>query len=225
MSWRQRIRRLVKPSGSLFGNEAEGPASRAFGFDRGQPIDRHYIDLFLAEHGQMISGDVLEVAGNEYTTRHGGSRARSFELYTSAVDRPGAVVGDLTQHHTLPTARFDCFVCTQTFNFIYDVHAAVRGAAHVLVDGGYLLATVSGVSQISRYDMDRWGDYWRLSAAACERLFAESFSSVQVCAFGNLAAAVGLLRGFAVEDLPSPSVLDQRDPDYPVIIGIVARKG
>jgi hypothetical protein len=225
MSWRQRIRRLARPPGGLFDDGADAPVSRAFGFDRGQPIDRHYIDLFLSQHHELISGDVLEVAGNEYTTRHGGSRARSFELYTTSVERLGVVIGDLTQPQTLPAARFDCFVCTQTFNFIYDIHAAVRGAAHLLVDGGHLLATVGAVSQISRYDMDRWGDYWRLSTAACERLFAESFSSVQVSAFGNLAAAVGLLRGFAVEDLPSPSVLDKHDPDYPVVIGIVARKG
>jgi Methyltransferase domain len=225
MSWRQRIRRLIKPAGSLLDNQVDTPLSRAFGFDRGQPIDRHYIDLFLSQHHELISGDVLEVAGNEYTTRHGGSRARSFELYTTSVERPGVVVGDLTQQQTLPAARFDCFVCTQTFNFIYDVHAAVRGAAHLLVDGGHLLATVGAVSQISRYDMDRWGDYWRFSTVACERLFAESFSSVQVSAFGNLTAAVGLLRGFAVEDLPSSSVLDTHDPDYPVVIGIVARKG
>jgi Methyltransferase domain len=225
MSWRQRIRRLVRPPGELFDNKADEPVSRAFGFDRGQPIDRHYIDLFLSQHHELISGNVLEVAGNEYTTRYGGSRARSFELYKTSVERPGVVVGDLTQPQTLPAARFDCFVCTQTFNFIYDIHAAVRGAAHVLADGGHLLATVGAVSQISRYDMDRWGDYWRLSTAACERLFAENFSSVQVSAFGNLAAAVALLRGFAVEDLPSPSVLDRHDPDYPLIIGIVARKG
>jgi hypothetical protein len=32
-----------------------------------------------------------------------------------------------------------------------------------LKPGGVLLATVSGISQISRYDMYRWGDYWRFT--------------------------------------------------------------
>lgn len=224
MSWRQRLRRQLRPAGPLLDADGRPPVSRAFGFDRGQPVDRHYIDVFLNHHRSLIRGDVLEVAGREYTARHGGANAQAFELYTTPTGRPGTIVGDLTQPATLPTARFDAFICTQTFNFIYDVHAAVRGAAALLKDGGHLLATIGGVSQISRYDSDRWGDYWRLSAAACERLFAEHFQITEIRAFGNLTAAVALMRGLAVEDLPDKAVLDPHDPDYPVIIGVVARK-
>jgi hypothetical protein len=224
MSWKQGLRRLVRPSGRLDDGSVEQPVSRSFGIERGSPIDRHYIDAFLAQHRDLVRGDVLEVAGNDYTLRHGVPGVRSFELYTVPNERPNALIGDLTQPASLPARRFDCFVCTQTFNFIYDVHAAVRGAAHLLADGGHLLATVAGVSQISRFDMDRWGDYWRFSTATCQRLFADDFELIQVRAFGNLAAAVALLRGFAVEDLDSPGLLEPHDPDYPVIIGIVARK-
>ena len=224
MNWRQSMRRLLRPAGPLLDADGRPPASRAFGFDRGQPVDRHYIDAFMARHRTVIRGDVLEVGGREYTTRYGGANTRAFELYTMPTSQPDTVVGDLTERSTLPTSRFNCFVCTQTFNFIYDVHAAVRGAAQVLAEGGHLLATVGGVSQISRYDMDRWGDYWRFSTAACERLFAADFEAVQIRAFGNLTAAVALMRGLAVEDLASPKLLDLHDPDYPVIIGILARK-
>ncbi|GEM_PF-2898356 len=69
----------------------------------------------------------------------------------------------MTNINTLPSNTIDCFIVTQTLNFIYDVKSAVRGIFHMLKDGGIILATVAGISQISRYDMDRWGDYWRFT--------------------------------------------------------------
>lgn len=224
MRLRRWIERKLRPAGSLFDQRAMRPTSEIFGIDRGQPIDRYYIEAFIAQHRHLITGDVLEVAANEYTRKFGDSAARSFELYTTPTALATAVVGDLTRPETLPNGRFNCFICTQTFNFIYELDAAVKGACHLLNEGGYLLATVGGVSQISRFDMDRWGDFWRLSSAACERLFSDNFSEVTVISYGNLSAAVALLRGFSVEDLPSRSVLDEHDPNYQVIIGIVARK-
>jgi len=50
------------------------PVSRVFGFDRGQCIDRYYIENFLARCAQDIHGSVLEVANNAYTIRYGGAR-------------------------------------------------------------------------------------------------------------------------------------------------------
>ncbi len=48
----------------------------------------------------------------------------------------------------------DCFIVTQTLNFIYDVKSAVKGIFHMLKDGGIILATVAGIFQISRYDIE-----------------------------------------------------------------------
>lgn len=38
------------------------PVSRTFGFDRGKPVDRWYIERFLAAHADDVRGRVLEVA-------------------------------------------------------------------------------------------------------------------------------------------------------------------
>ncbi len=49
---------------------------------------------------------------------------------------------------------------------------AIRGAHYVLKDGGYLLATVSGIQQISKFDESRWGDYWRFyQRSVCAQFF------------------------------------------------------
>ena len=88
-----------------------------------------------------------------------------------------------------------------------------------------LLATVAGISQISRYDMDRWGDYWRFTTASMKKLFSPVFiGDVEIATFGNVLAATAFLQGLAVEDLPDPTLLDAADDDYQLIIAIVARK-
>ena len=40
------------------------PVSREFGFDRGTPIDRYYIEKFLGENADKIKGNILEIAEN-----------------------------------------------------------------------------------------------------------------------------------------------------------------
>jgi hypothetical protein len=88
-----------------------------------------------------------------------------------------------------------------------------------------LLATMSGLSQISSHDMDRWGDYWRFTTASATRLFQPVFAGgVEVGSFGNVLAAIALLQGIAIEELPDPTLLDEHDADYQLIVTVVARK-
>jgi len=110
--------------------------------------------------------------------------------------------------------------------FIYDVRAAISTLHRILKSGGVLLVTVAGVShQISRYDVERWGDYWRFTSLSMRRLLEEVFppASILVETYGNVMAAMALLQGLAVADL-SGTELDAHDPDYEVTIGIKAVK-
>lgn len=200
------------------------PASNDFGLSRGTPIDRYYIESFLQENKTDIRGVVLEIAESTYTKQfdHG---VTSFEvLHVDASNRKATIIGNLTQPETLPEKTVDCFICTQTLNFIFDVRKAVEGCFRLLKDGGVFLGTVSGISQISRYDMDRWGDYWRFTDLSLKKLFAEYFrnENVTIQVFGNVFAANTFLQGLALEDIEDKSLLDVKDPDYQVILGIRA---
>lgn len=199
------------------------PVSRLFGFDRGMPLDRYYIEKFLEEHASCITGRVLEVAGDSYTRKFGNDFV-SHILHVDPSSDTATVTGDLSRPDSLPEALADCFICTQTFNFIYDLAGAVQGACRLLTPGGVLLATVSGISQISRYDMDRWGDFWRFTTRSAERLFAESFGEVVVQGYGNVFVAKAFLDGLSVEDVADAGLLDFYDEDYTMTIGIFARK-
>ena len=222
--WRYLNRKKVRVE--FGGLSTTVPVSRVFGLDRGTPINRYYIERFLAGRAGLIRGEVLEVGDSEYSRRFGGGRVERFGvLHVGPGNTAATLVGDLTDPATLPADAADCFVCTQTFDCIYEVRKAVAGAHHLLKPGGVLLATVSGISQISRYDMDRWGDYWRFTTASVARLFQPVFAGgVEVESFGNVLAAIAFLQGLAVEDLPDPALLDEHDADYPLVVAVVARK-
>jgi SAM-dependent methyltransferase len=202
------------------------PISRVWGMDRGQPVDRYYIDRFLSQHSGEVGGHVLEVGANTYTLRYGGDKVqRSDVLHVAAGSPKATITADLTRGENLPADTFDCILCTQTLQFIFEIEEAVATLQRILKPGGVLLATVPGISQISRHDMDRWGDYWRLTSAACSRLFAKRFlpDHIQIHAYGNVLAATAFLQGVAVGDLRRQD-LDDADPDYEVLLGVRAVK-
>lgn len=202
------------------------PVSSVFGLDRGTPIDRYYIEKFLFTNKELVRDCVLEIAESTYTRKFGGAQVTRSEVLHFTGENPAAtIIGDLTNPASLPENRVDCFICTQTFNFIYDFKKAIEGAHHLVKKDGVLLATLGGISQISRYDMDRWGDYWRFTVLSALRAFEEVFGkgNVQVGSFGNVLSSISFLEGISAEEL-SAAELDHADPDYQMVISVIARK-
>jgi SAM-dependent methyltransferase len=203
------------------------PVSGKFGWDRGGlPVDRYYIERFLGQYAGDVAGRVLEVRDDAYTRRFGGPAVTRTDILHPTPDNPKAtIVADLTAADHIPSDTFDCIVLTQVLPFIPDVQAAVRTLHRILRPGGVVLATVPGISQIVRYDMDRWGDYWRFTSLSACRIFESGFplGDVRVEAHGNVLAATAFLQGLSTRDL-EPHELDYRDPDYEVLITVRAVK-
>ena len=201
------------------------PFDAHFGYNRGSPVDRYYIERFLGQYATDIRGRVLEVGDREYTRRFGRERvARSDILHVDASNPLATVVGDLASGNALPADAFDCIILTQTLHLIYDVHAAAGTLYRMLKPGGMLLATVPGTSQVDRGEWGRtW--FWSFTAIAARRLFETTFgaSNVAVESHGNVLAAITLLHGVAAEEL-RPEELDHQDMAYPVIVTIRAQK-
>ena len=221
-----RRRDRVPPSGRVRLGDFDRvtPISRDFGFDRGTPVDRYYIEQFLARQASEIWGRVLEIGDATYTRQFGGTRvARSDVLHVHAANPQATLVGDLSEP-ALPEAAFDCMIITQTLQLIYDVRLAIQQMHRGLAPGGVALITAPGISQIDRGE---WGSRWcwSFTARSLERLFAEVFGprAVTVEQYGNVLAAVAFLHGLAVEEI-DVNDLQSRDPSYPVIIGVRARK-
>jgi SAM-dependent methyltransferase len=196
------------------------PISRVFGSDRGVAICHYYIREFLSGHVSDIHGRVLEIGDDIYTHKFGGDRVIQSDVLHVTEGNPKATIqADLTSADHIPSNMFDCIICTQTLQCIYNIGAVIQTIYRILKPGGVLLATFSGISQISRYDMDRWGDYWRFTTASVEKLFAEFWPSecTSIKAYGNVLVAIAYLYGLASNDL-HPDELEFHDPDYQVLI-------
>ena len=202
------------------------PISRDFGFDRGTPIDRYYIEAFLERHASDIRGRALEVGDASYCRRFGGSAITQQDVLHVSKDAAAAtIVGDLAQAGVLPEAAFDCMVLTQTLHLIYDLRAALAQVHRALRPGAVVLLTVPGISQLDR---GVWNDTWSwsLTPYSLRRLCAEFFAEneIEIASHGNVFAATAFLQGLSLEEV-SRKKLDQQDSVYPVIVTVRARKG
>ena len=202
------------------------PISPDWGYDRGVPVDRHYIEAFIERQSSDIRGHVMEIGDDELTSRFGGSRVRRSDvLNVSAGDPKTTIVGDLNAGDGLPSDRFDCIIFTETLQLLYDFRAAIRTLHRMLRPGGVLLATFPGITKMGR--PDDWGAtwYWSFTPLSARRLFEEVFppASVSVESWGNVLSATAFLWGLAARELRESELAD-RDPEYPVTNAVRAVK-
>ena len=198
------------------------PLSDSWGFDRGTPIDRYFIEAFLSRHAADIHGRVLEIKSDAYTVRFGHDVSERAVLDIDASNPNATLVADLASTTSIPAAEYDCFILTQTLQLIFDFRAAIASAHKLLRPGGTLLASVPCVSRVvPRYGQET--DYWRFTPASCRRLFSDVFGSANVTVqpLGNVGAGVAFLRGAAVEEVPR-TVLEQTDENFPIVIAVRA---
>jgi hypothetical protein len=108
-SLRHRIRRLLDPAwrGVLW---RTNPVSAEWGFDRGTPIDRRYIERFLAANRSDICGRVLEIQSADYTRRFGVAVQTVDVLDINSSNTAATIVADLTAADQVPSAIFDCVI-------------------------------------------------------------------------------------------------------------------
>jgi SAM-dependent methyltransferase len=203
------------------------PVSRQFGYDRGRPVDRYYIERFLANNSDCIRGRVLEIGDDTYTRQFGGERVHRADTFHAHAGSPSATfVGDLATDEAIPPDIFDCAIVTQTLQFIRDPVAALRTLHRILKPGAVLLLTAPGLTPVSA-ETDEWSRmwYWSFTAASIrhmtELVFGPDATAMEI--HGNVLACTCILEGIAVEDV-STAELDPFDPAYPVLFTVRAEK-
>lgn len=201
------------------------PVSNIFGLDRGEAIDRYYIEKFLFENQHFIKGVVLEIGDSRYTNKFGGSKVKKPLILNNTKKKDVNIIGNLETGKGLPENMIDCFILTQTLLCIYDVQSAARNAIKVLKPGGVLLLTVPGITQISRFDYERWGQYWSFTDQSIKKLFEQVVNpnNIVVNTYGNVKSATAFLRGLALHEI-SKKDLDYSDINYQMIISGVVKK-
>lgn len=201
------------------------PVSTQFGYDRGGPLDRYYIENFLQLQALHIQGVVLEIGDNEYTLRFGGQRVSKSEVLHVDGNHPKATwTGDLSNAPHLPDNRFDCIILTQTLHLIYHYQDALTTCCRILRPGGKLLLTVPGITPIDHGEWESsW--YWSFTEWSVTRMLSEVFppEKVVVETYGNVLIASAFLYGLGLPEF-NQQQLDYRDPHFPVTIAAVAEK-
>jgi SAM-dependent methyltransferase len=201
------------------------PIDANWGFERGTPIDRVYVEEFVGSHANDIRGRVLEIAAPDYTTRFGKGVERVDILMATEGNPQATIVGDLTEAPQIPSDAFDCAIVTQTLQFVYDVRGAIATLHRILAPGGVLLATMPGITKISPPEDEEYGEWWHFTARSAQRLAEEAFGvgNVEARSYGSVLSAAGFLYGLAASDL-SPDELTAHDRLYEVIVGVRAVK-
>jgi SAM-dependent methyltransferase len=198
------------------------PVSEGWGYDRGTPVDRWYIERFLAEHRDDIHGRVLEVKDSAYTDRFGRNVSERGVLDIDPGNSKATYVADLTSCPEIATSTFDCFILTQTLQFVYDVGAAIEQTHRILRPGGVVLVTMPVASRLAPPPLT---DFWRFTPLVAGRLFEERFGAagVTVRGVGNVLTQVAFLEGLAVDDLTTAD-LETDELYFPLLVCLRAQK-
>ncbi|MFC5269473.1 glycosyltransferase [Adhaeribacter terreus] len=201
------------------------PFSNDFGYKRGGPVDRYYIENFLAQEAGTIKGRTLEIGDNSYTMAFGKNGVTKSEiLHVNDKNPQATIIGDISHAPHIADNSFDCIILTQTLHLIYDFKAAMQTCHRILKPGGTLLLTVPGITPI---DQGEWKEtwYWSFTDKAMQKITAETFpgGNTNINAFGNVFAATAFLYGMGLPEVPRHK-LDHHDPHYQVIITVKAQK-
>ena len=202
------------------------PIDPNWGFERGTPIDRVYVESFVGGHAADIRGRVLEIAAPDYTTRFGRGVEKVDILMATEGNPQATIVGDLTDAPQIPDDSFDCAIVTQTLQFVYDVRAALATLHRILAPGGVLLATVPGLTKISPPEDEEWGEWWHYtsrSALQARRGGVRRGRRSRCARTGTCSRRRVSSTGWPPSDL-RPDELEAHDRLYEVIVGIRAVK-
>ena len=195
------------------------PISTSYGFDRGTPIDRYYVDKFFRAQRSLVTGRVLEIQTRDHTRRYGTAVTASDTLDISPEFRP-TYQCDLARASMVPDGSYDCFLLPNTLCFLRDLDAALREARRIVRRGGTILASVPGFVPLTPDVADYWhasAEGWRVVAA---RVWPDCETAIE--SYGNCLAAAAAMYGIAAEEL-SDAELDAQDPRYPVLVTIACR--
>lgn len=200
------------------------PISIKYGYDRGAPIDRVYIESFLEDNKDSIKGRCLEIHDTAYIKKFGGKKvAHSDALDIDTSNKQANIYGDLRNlKETINDNTYDCLVITHTINIIDDVDAAISECHRILKPGGILLLTIPGfIGPV--IDIDK--SFWRFNKNNTRYILKKKFdnNSIQTISYGNVLAGQAFLTGLSTEEL-SKSEISYNDPHFPIVIGAKAIK-
>ena len=195
------------------------PICHQFGFTRGTPVDRYYLDKFISEIRHQVVGSVLEIGGvlqnKEIYQLSLATEYQTLEL----VFRPGVtVVGDAHDSTVIMPESVDTILLFNVLEHCHNPWVVVQNIHSWLRVGGKCFCLVPNAQKLHSGPKD----YWRPLPDGMKQLF-QDFSEYNLHIYGNPLTVLASFMGVAAEEL-STQDLDDFHPDYPVSTCIAALK-
>lgn len=195
------------------------PICPDFGISRGTPIDRHYLNQFIAEIRDLVQGDTVEIGGNDGNKDVYGFTRTSGYRGLDITEAPGvSLVGDAADPGIIPANSLDSVIAFNVLEHTARPWQVVDNMRHWLRKGGRAYCMVPSAQRLHGAPED----YWRPLPAALREMFG-AWSEQTVYQYGNPLSVVASLMGVAAEELDAPE-LSTYHPGYPVASCVVARK-
>jgi SAM-dependent methyltransferase len=194
------------------------PLCQFFGFTRGTPIDRYYLNRFVESIRDEVRGITLEIGGEKQNRDLFGFKcATEYRV----LDLPGLsddVAGDVSRRDTFAENTFDSIVIFNVLEHCERPQQVVDNIHRWLQPGGKAFVLVPTAQKLHPAP----GDYWRPLPQGLQSLF-RAFSKHETRTYGNIATVIASFHGIAAEELTGEE-LDFNHPDYPVVSCIIAEK-
>ena len=176
--------------------------SSRWGFDRGTPVDRFYLERFFSSVAPLIHGRVVEVRDPVFTSRFGDGVTSVDLVDIDPRNDDATIVADLAEAGSLPAESFDCAILPQTLQFVDHPAEALANLWQSLAPGGTLMVTAPSLSRVDPDAGD--ADRWRWLPSGLRQLLEQACGpagKIDLMPFGNLLAATAFLHGLAAEEL------------------------
>ena len=198
---------------------------------RGTPVVRYYWERFLEERRDAFRGAGLEIGTVETLERMDAGLTSRDALDVSRHGPDVTVVADLSRADSLPAEAYDCLVVPFTFQFIYDVEAALYHAVRILRPGGRLLANFpctdyyfpAGLEMFTGRPIYLHHWFTPLAVENLLRRVGLVSGDFTVEVYGNLLARVAYEMNVPAEELTARE-LAHRDPGHPLLICVDVRR-
>jgi len=213
--------RRFKTRSSYLNKKDLNPISDMYGFDRGKPVDRVYIEQFLAKNKKYIKGACLEIVDSHYTKMFGNGKVSRFDALDIFPSKKANIHGDLRNLIQVKSNVYDCLIITQTFNVVDDYYSTISESYRILKPGGVLLVTMPTISPCQNLKVNMW----RFSNEGMKYAISKYFGEKNVLSsgYGNLEAVKAFWVGLAKEDMTEKEISEKTN-NIPLIIGAVAIK-
>jgi SAM-dependent methyltransferase len=190
------------------------PFCADWGNGRGGPIDRFYIDRFVARELRRAKGSFLECGGDRYRQFVTKASISRYEVVDVDIKLPSLTIqNDIQDLRGIKNCDFDVIVCTQVLQYVENPLKAVSELRRVLKRGGRLLVTTPFVEK----DYKRLRDRWRFTRYEMLSLL-RPFKKCEVSVGGNLFVAACYWMGLGIDDVDPEDLERVDDTFYQVVL-------